>query len=182
MLTQMQIENIDRVFAMLDLSGNGRISWDDFETLTYGIAKEFGLETSSTEVKGLLAAYKNVWDYIREAADLSKDGSVVKIEFQEAHSTQRLSAGELLNKWQVAADRCFNVADRDADGYIDEDALASIYRAGGIADRQVARAAFQAMDVNDDGQIDKAELSANVRGMFIATDESMKGAHLLSGT
>ncbi len=182
MLTQMQIENIDRVFAMLDLNGNGRIGWDDFGVLTYGIAKEFDLETESVEVQGLLAAYKNVWDYIREAADLDKDGLVAKVEFEEAHSTQRLSAGELLDKWQVAADRCFDVADRDADGYIDEDALASIYRAGGVADRQVARAAFQAMDVNNDGQIDKAELSANVRGMFTAIDESMKGAHLLSGT
>jgi Ca2+-binding EF-hand superfamily protein len=182
MLTHMQIENIDRVFAMLDLNGDGRIDWNDFETLTYGIAKEFGLETKSAEVEGLLEAYKNVWDYIREAADLNKNDSVVKVEFKEAHSTQRLSAGELLSKWQVAADRCFDVADRDADGYIDEDALASIYRAGGIADRQVARAAFQAMDVNTDGQVDKAELSANVRGMFTATDESMKGAHLLSGT
>jgi Ca2+-binding EF-hand superfamily protein len=182
MLAQMQIENIDRVFAMLDLNGNGRISWDDFGVLTYDIAKEFDLETESVEVQGLLAAYKNVWDYIREAADLDKDGLVAKVEFEEAHSTQRLSAGELLDKWQVAADRCFDVADRDADGYIDEDALASIYRAGGVADRQVARAAFQAMDVNNDGQIDKAELSANVRGMFTAIDESMKGAHLLSGT
>jgi Ca2+-binding EF-hand superfamily protein len=180
--TQMQTENIDRVFAMLDLNGDGRISWDDFETVTYGIAKEFGLDTKSAEVQGLLVAYKNAWDYIREAADLDKDGSVVKVEFEEAHSTQHLSEGELLDKWQVAADRCFDVADRDADGYIDEDALASIYRAGGIADRQVARAAFQAMGVNDDGQVDKAEFSAHIRGMFIATDESMKGAHLLSGT
>jgi Ca2+-binding EF-hand superfamily protein len=182
MLTNMQIENIDRVFAMLDLNRDDKIGWDDFEALTYGIAKEFGLETNSTEVKGLLAAYKNVWDYIREAADINKDDSVGKVEFQEAHSTQRLSVEELLARWQVAADRCFDVADRDADGYIDEDALASIYRAGGVTDRQVARAAFQAMNVNDDGQVDKAELSAHVRGMFTATDESMKGAHLLSGT
>jgi Ca2+-binding EF-hand superfamily protein len=182
MLTDMQIENINRVFAMLDLDGDGRIGWKDFEALSYGIAKEFGLETKSTEVQGLLAAYKDVWDYVREAADLDKDGWVAKAEFEEAHSTQHLSAGELLDKWQVAADQCFDVADRDADGYIDEDALASIYRAGGVADRQVARAAFQAMDVSDDGQVNKAELSANVRALFTATDESMKGAQLLSGT
>ena len=182
MLTDMQIENIDRVFAMLDLNRDGRIDWNDFETVTYGIAKEFSLETKSAEVQGLLAAYKNAWEYIREAADLNKDDAVGKVEFQEAHSTQLLSVEELLDKWQVAADRCFDVADRDADGYIDEDALASIYRAGGITDRQIARAAFQAMNVNNDGQVDKTEFSAHVRGMFTATDESMKGAHLLSGT
>jgi Ca2+-binding EF-hand superfamily protein len=182
MLTHMQIENIGRVFAMLDLDGNDRINWNDFEKVTYGIAEEFSLETNSTEVQGLLAAYKNVWDYICEAADLNKDSSVAKAEFEEAHSTRHLSTKELLNKWQVASDRCFDAVDRDADGYIDEEALASIYRAAGIADRQVARAAFQAMDVNNNDQVDKNEFSAHVRGIFIATDESMKGAHMLSGT
>lgn len=182
MLTPMQIENVNRVFAMLDLSGNGRITWDDFEALTRGIAGELSLASDSAEIKGLMDAYRDVWDNISGAADLDEDGAVAKAEFEKAHATEVLSAGELLDKWQVAADRCFDVADRDADGYIDEDALAGIYRAGGIADRQVASAAFQAMDVNNNGRVDKIEFSANVRGLFMAVDESMKGAHMLGGS
>jgi Ca2+-binding EF-hand superfamily protein len=178
----MQIENINRAFAIFDLNRDGKISWDDFETLIHGAANEFGLEKNSTEITGLLSAYNDIWDYLREAADLDKDGQVVKAEFEKAHSMQRLSAGELLNKWQVVADRVFDMVDRDGDGYIDEDALASIYRTYGIADRQVVGASFQAMDLNNDGQVDKAEFSANIRGLFTATDESMKGAQMLSGT
>jgi Ca2+-binding EF-hand superfamily protein len=182
MLTPMQIENISRVFAMIDLSGNDKITWNDFETLTQGIAGELGLAPDSTEIEGLLAAYRDVWDYISGAADLDQDGAVTKAEFEKAHMTQALTAGALLDKWQVAADRCFEAADRDGDGYIDEDALAGVYRAGGISDQQVATAAFQAMDVDNDGRVDKTEFSANVRGLFLAVDESMKGAHMLSGS
>lgn len=182
MLTPTQTERLNRVFAVFDMDGNGGISWDDFETVAGGIADEFGLDLDSAEVKGLLAAYKNVWDYVGEGADLDQDGRVLKAEFVEAHSAQRLSVGELLNRWQVVADRCFDIADRDADGYIDEDAVAGIYRGAGIADGQVARIAFEAMDVDSNGQVDRTEFSANVRGLFIATDESMKGARMLGGT
>jgi Ca2+-binding EF-hand superfamily protein len=178
----MQIENISRVFTMIDLSGDDRITWNDFETLTQGIARELGLTPDSAEIEGLLAAYKDVWDYLSGAADLDQDDAVTRAEFEKAHATQALTAGALLDRWQVAADRCFEVADRDNDGYIDEDALASVYRACGITDRQVAAAAFQAMDTNDNGQVDKTEFSANVRGLFLAVDESMKGAHLISGS
>jgi hypothetical protein len=37
-----------------------------------------------------------------------------------------------------------------------------VYRAVGITDRQVAAAAFQAMDVDSNGRVDKTEFSANV--------------------
>ncbi|MDI5979858.1 EF-hand domain-containing protein [Amycolatopsis magusensis] len=175
----MQIENIDRVFAMIDSSGNGRISWSDFEKLTGGIADELGRDLTSPEVENLLAAYRDVWEYISSAADLDQDKAVTKEEFRKAHSTQALSAGVLLGKWQVAADRCFDAADRGGNGYLTEDALAGVYRAGGIADRQVVAAAFQAMDVNNNGRVDKTEFSANVRGLFEAVDKSMKGAHMI---
>jgi hypothetical protein len=182
MLTPMQIENIGRVFAVIDLNGNGKITWNDFETMAQGIASELGLDPGSTEIEGLLAAYKDAWDYISGAADLDQDGAVTKVEFEKAHETQVLTTGALLDKWQVAADRYFDAADRDGDGYIDEDALASAYRAVGITDRQVAAAAFQAMDVDSNGRVDKTEFSANVRGLFLAVDESMKGAHMLGGS
>ncbi|MBP2182693.1 EF-hand domain-containing protein [Amycolatopsis magusensis] len=179
MLTSTQIENIDRVFAMIDSSGDGRVTWDDFETLTRGIAEELGRDSKSTEIAELSAAYHGVWEYVSAAADLDQDGAVTRDEFRKAHSTQALSAGLLLDKWLVAADRCFDAADRDGHGYLTEDALAGVYRAGGITDRQVASAAFQAMDVNSNGRVDKAEFSANVRGLFEAVDKSMKGARMI---
>lgn len=182
MLTPTQLDNINRVFAMIDVNGNGNISWEDLEKLSHGIAGELGLERTSAEIEGLMAAYRDVWDYISGAADLDENGLVTKAEFEKAHVDQILSAGVLLDKWLVAADRCFDVADLDGDGYMDEDALAAIYRATGITDRQVARAAFAAMDVNENGQVDRAEFVANVRGLFLATDESMKGAHMISGS
>lgn len=139
MSTPMQIDNINRVFAILDVNGNGKISWSDLE-------------------------------------------NVVKAEFDKAQVSQVLSVGTLLDKWVVTADRGFDLIDQDGDGRVDEDELASLYRGAGITDRQVARVAFQAMDLNEDNRVDKTEWLAHVRGLFLAVDESMKGAHLISGS
>jgi Ca2+-binding EF-hand superfamily protein len=178
MSDQVQFDNIDRVFAIFDLDGDGGISKDDFTTVGLGVAREFGLDADAPEARRLLDAYDEVWDYIR-GADVDADEVVSREEFRDAHTSGRLTSEGLLEKWEGATRRCFEVADVDGDGYIDLDGLAKIYRGAGLTDRKVAETAFAGMDVDDDGRLDLAELSANVRGVFTATDESAKGAHMV---
>ncbi|WP_433264591.1 EF-hand domain-containing protein [Actinosynnema sp. CS-041913] len=181
MSDQVRLDNIDRVFAILDLDGDGGIRWDDFGSIAEGVGGEFGLGPESPEVRNLLAGYREVWVYVSGAADLDADGVVGKDEFRQAHAAQRLSTGEVLHKWLTVSERAFELADRDGDGFLDESALAGIYRGAGVTDPQVASIAFGAMDVDGDGRLDKAEFCANVQGLFTSTDEAGKGAHMLSG-
>ncbi len=180
MSEHMQVDNIDRIFTVIDLDGNGEISLDDFGAMARGVGREFELEAGSPEVQRLLEAYQDVWDYIR-GADVDVDDVVTKAEFRQAHETGRLSTSELLEKWQVVSRCAFDLADQDGDGYLDEDEFAGIYRGAGVTDPQVAAIAFGAMDVDSDGHLDRDEFLANVRGLFTATDESTKGARMLSG-
>jgi Ca2+-binding EF-hand superfamily protein len=180
MADQVRLDNIDRVFTVFDTDGDGQITWDDFQTKAAGIGREFGLGHKSTEVQGLAEAYRQVWDYIR-GADVDTDGAVTAAEFRQAHASGRLTTEELLQKWRAAADRVFEIADRDGDGRIDEREFAGIYRGAGITDPKVAAIAFAAMDVDSNGRLDREELFAQVRGVFTATDDSAKGAHMLSG-
>ncbi|WP_175482587.1 EF-hand domain-containing protein [Actinokineospora iranica] len=175
----MQTENIDRVFTVLDMDGNDEITWADFEQVTAGLATEFGQEPNSGLIQDLLAAYARIWNYVREAADVNQDDSVGKAEFRDAHDQGLLTASDLMDKWLAAADACFAIADTDGDGYIDQDELTRVYRGAGITDPAVAAAAFAAMDSDNDDRIDNEEFCANVRGVFTATHESMKGAHML---
>ncbi|RJQ78854.1 EF-hand domain-containing protein [Pseudonocardiaceae bacterium YIM PH 21723] len=181
MLTQVQIDNIDRVFAVLDLDGNNEITWDDFETVTAGQAKEAGLTVDAPEAQALLAAYRKVWDYVREVADTDNSGGVVKSEFRAGYSTQRLSGPELLDLWAEVANRCFELADRDGDGHLTAEEFGAIYRGAGIADPEVAETAFAEADTDSDHRLDKDEFVANVRGIFTATEDAMKGSRMLRG-
>lgn len=176
----LRMDNVDRAFAVFDVDGDGVISWGDFDAAARGIGREFGLGVESSEVRALAAAYRELWEYLR-GADVDVDGVVGREEFRRAHEAGRLTTGGLLARWQVAAERVFDVADRDGDGLLDGSEFAGFYRGAGVVDPQVAAIAFAAMDVDGDGRVDRAELVAHVRGLFTAVDASTKGASLLGG-
>ncbi|GAA3463592.1 EF-hand domain-containing protein [Saccharothrix longispora] len=177
---QVLHDNIDRVFAILDADGDGGVRKDDFTSMGRGVAREFGLDEDSPRSRRLVEGYEAVWDYLC-GADLDVDGVVSPAEFREAHTSGRVTTEVLVEKWESASRQSFEAADADGDGHIDLDGFAGIYRGAGIPDRAVAEAAFGAMDANADGRVDWTELSAHVRGLFTATDDSAKGAHMVSG-
>ncbi|MBB5957182.1 Ca2+-binding EF-hand superfamily protein [Saccharothrix tamanrassetensis] len=178
MSDRVRLDNIDRVFAILNVDGDGGISKDDFTSMAGGVVREFGLDADSPQARRLVGGYQDIWDYLR-GADVDADGVVGAAEFREAHTSGWVTTEVLVERWESASRRCFEAADDDGDGYIDLEGLAAIYRGGGVTDRKVAEAAFGAMDV--DGRLDWAELSAHVQGLFTATDESAKGARMVSG-
>ncbi|RKT53637.1 EF-hand domain-containing protein [Saccharothrix australiensis] len=180
MSEQLPTRNVDRVFAVLDLDGDGRVEWADFEDKTSAISREFAVAPDAPEAVRLLAAYRRVWEYVRGAADTDRDDAVTREEFEQAHLAGRLSTAAVADLWATASDRCFELIDRDGDGRIDQGVLAALYRSAEVRDaEQTAAVAFAAMDANSDALVDQAEFTANVRGVFTATDESMKGAHML---
>ncbi|XVS60672.1 EF-hand domain-containing protein [Actinosynnema sp. CA-299493] len=176
----LRMDNVDRAFAVFDVDGDGVVGWEDFSATARGVGREFGLGVESPEVRNLVAAYREVWEYVA-GADLDADGVVSRGEFREAHESGRLSAGELVERWLVASARNFELADRDGDGALDGSEFAGIYRGSGVTDPQVAAIAFAGMDVDGDGRVDRAEFQAHVRGFFTAEDASVKGARMLSG-
>ncbi|PSL57671.1 calcium-binding protein CML [Saccharothrix carnea] len=174
----LRMDNVDRVFAVFDVDGDGGISWGDFSAAAVGVGREFGLGVESSEVRGLVAAYREVWEYI-VGADLDADGAVSRGEFRDAHEAGRLSMGGLLEKWLAVSGRNFELADRDGDGRLDGSEFAGIYRGNGVTDPQVAAIAFAGMDLDGDGRLDLVEFQTHVRGFFTEADVSAKGTHLL---
>ncbi|GAB3002114.1 EF-hand domain-containing protein [Saccharothrix stipae] len=180
MSDEVLARNIDRIFVALDLNGDGILEWADFETKTSRIGREFGLTEDAPEVRDFLTAYRRLWEYVHGAADVDRDAVVTKEEFEAAHMARRLSAETVVDLWMAASDRCFDVVDRNGDGSIDQAELIALYRSADVPDpEQTALVAFAGMDADSDGRIDKAEFNANVRGLLTATDDSVKGAHML---
>ncbi|ROP35496.1 EF-hand domain-containing protein [Saccharothrix texasensis] len=180
MADRVLLDNIDRVFAILDVDGDGEVGKGDFTSMGAGVAREFGFDEDAPQARSLIAKYEGIWDCV-SGADLDVDGVVGAAEFREAHTSGRVDTEVVVERWLTATHGNFEVADQDGDGYIDLDAFAAIYRGAGIPDRKVAETAFGAMDVDDDGRLDWNELSAHARGLFTATDESAKGVRMVSG-
>lgn len=176
----LRLDNVDRLFGVFDVDGDGVLSWEDFSAAARGVGREFGLGVEAVEVRNLVAAYRALWEYL-VGADADADGVVSRGEFRAAHESGRLSTGGLLDRWLVVSGRNFELADRGGDGALDVSAFAGLYRGVGVTDPQVAVIAFAGMDVDGDGRVDRAEFSTHVRGFFTASDGSVKGARMLSG-
>ncbi|NUU24737.1 MAG: hypothetical protein HOV68_25025 [Streptomycetaceae bacterium] len=180
MSEQVRTTNVDRVFAVVDDNGDGHIEWADLAGKSDPIGREFGFTPDAPQVGALRDAYRQLWEYICDGADVDRDGVVTREEFERAHLEERLSTDTIVDLWANASDRCFELMDRDGDGYIGREELATLYRAAGVPGAErVVEVAFAGMDVNSDGRVDQVEFTANVRGLFTATDASSKGAAML---
>ncbi|MCG8915784.1 hypothetical protein L6E12_08280 [Actinokineospora sp. PR83] len=72
-------------------------------------------------------------------------------------------------------------ADLDVDGVVDAAEFREAHTSGRVTTEVPAEKWIAAMDADENGRVDWAELSANVRGLFTATDGSAKGARVVSG-
>ncbi|MGM1063460.1 EF-hand domain-containing protein [Saccharothrix sp. Mg75] len=167
MAEQVPTGKVDRAFAVFDVNGGGRLRWTDFEAEAACIGEGFGRSPDSAEVRGLVTAYEQVWEYVCGAADVNRDGVVTKDEFERAHRSRRLSAETVADLWTVVSDRLFAVADRDGDGRVDQGELVELYRAGRVVDAErAAEAAFAGTGVDGDGRVDQTGFTATARGLF----------------
>ncbi|RJQ78798.1 EF-hand domain-containing protein [Pseudonocardiaceae bacterium YIM PH 21723] len=179
-LSDLQIDNIARVFTVLDHDGNGRIEWADFELVTTGMARECGRDPESPQVKALLGCYREMWDYLREFADADRDDSVTSAEFRSAYERSEVFATELRNHWARVADAVFTMADVDVDGQLTTDDLLDLYLGAEIP-QQIAVPGIRSMTREEGGHIDRAAFRDTVCGVFTATRESEPGGSVLKG-
>ncbi|RJQ78799.1 hypothetical protein D5S17_12030 [Pseudonocardiaceae bacterium YIM PH 21723] len=171
MLSPLQIQNIDRMFSVFDHDGNGLLEWADFELMHDDVYRSFPGDPESVQGVRLRTAYQGVWDFLRKSADKDRDQVVSKDEFRVAYDADAEFSVQLVRYWEDVADALFDIADGDADGYIDEPELTGIYTAARVPG-EVAAIAFRAMDGDGDGRIDAAEWRTSVQALFTSSEES----------
>ncbi|RJQ78800.1 hypothetical protein D5S17_12035 [Pseudonocardiaceae bacterium YIM PH 21723] len=180
MLSDLQIQNIDRSFNLWDHDGSGGIERSDVDRVSFGIVRSCGRDEESAEATALVAAYLEIFTFIIDAADKNQDQVVTRQEYRDAHEANQDFASELLTRWDLVCDAIFAVADRDGDGRLGLEDVVDIY-AGLETPRQVAVDGFPNLDLDGDGYIDGNEWRQAIRGVFTADDESARGAAMFKG-
>ena len=155
-------EEVDSIFALGDVNGDGEIDMGEFISLMFPSAVEVAMQVSST--------FKTM-DDVKQAfklMDKDGDGSISKQEMS--------SSGHRFNAAQIEA--VFALGDVNDDGALDLDEFISVMcpsaltvvsrLRGKFQNISEVKKAFLAIDVNRDGLLSKQELNAS--GKFNAQE------------
>jgi hypothetical protein len=155
----LQEERLQRRFELWDRDGDGRIDRGDWEHEARRILASFDESPTSDKGHALLEAYLGMWNYLAGHAQLGPNGSLDRQKFQDLADRQILARGqsgfdEVVRPTITAI---LSLCDTDGDGKVSPKEFRSWIRAIG-ADQSTADTAFQAIDVNRDGQLSVEEL------------------------
>lgn len=154
-----------RIFAMLDVDGDGAITRAEYLARVDRVASALGRDAHDPVVIESRAAHEAVF----EDMDANHDGRVTFEEYRGwvGHETFERSCRRALGS-------LFDIADTDADGRLNRTEFARLRTAAGNAETDVD-AAFDALDGDRDELIDRDTYLTGIRD-FVTTGASPMAA------
>ncbi|MFE0047703.1 EF-hand domain-containing protein [Streptomyces albireticuli] len=158
------------VFAMLDADGDGIVSKDEYSARAERVARASGRSGDDPLVVAARAAGERAW----AAMDANGDGGVT---FDEYEAWAGADAFDTVCEPVLGA--LFDLADADADGALDVHEFTTLRTAlGNPADN--IRSAFEALDTDGDGRVDRDDYLASIRA-HVTGGNSPMGKALYGG-
>ncbi len=126
----------ERLFALLDVNGDGVIAEDDFVLMAGRVRASFGEERSLAKGRRYADAMTHYWQALRATADTDGDGVIDRDEFRRAVLHVSADFDTLIGPLYEAG---FHFADRDDDGLVGRDEFAAVIAAVGVPERHAAQ-------------------------------------------
>ena len=166
----------DSRFSLLDPTGDGYMTRDDYEAFALRLVQSFGQPPGSPAAMAVREGYRRLWQALSHRAETDRDGRISEAEFLAWIGA--VSDGDGFED-EVAplARAVVALADDDADGVLAEQELRSLLTACGLSDAQ-SRRVFTELDLDASASIDSAELVAAIRAFCVNPAASQPGAWL----
>jgi predicted esterase/Ca2+-binding EF-hand superfamily protein len=166
----------DSRFSLLDPTGDGYVTRDDYEAFALRLVQAFGQPPGSPAALAVREGYRRLWRALADRADTDRDGRISEAEFLAwigALSSDDGFDGEIAPLAQAVV----ALADDDADGALTGRELRSLFAACGLSGAQSQRV-FAELDVDASASIDSAELVAAIRAFCVNPAADQPGAWL----
>ena len=178
MLTELQQRKLTRLFHVYDGNRDGVLERGDYERIATGIADFLEIPLNSAERDSHVAIYMAGWDGLQQLADLDHDNQVTLDEWLAANDSL-LQQPEMFEALAVAnTESTMNWEDKDRDGRIARAEYLGVAQSY-VMTQEEAEEAFQHLDRDGDGYIDKAEMLQNMREFFMSDDPDAPGNWLV---
>jgi Ca2+-binding EF-hand superfamily protein len=162
MATATQTSRLKQRFEKWDVDHNGVLERSDYEAEARRIIKSFGETGDSPKGRALLNAYLQMYDQM--AGKVGTTQGVTEQQYTQYVQNEMFSMGDAgFNRvLRPTISAIVNLCDTDGDGEINPREFAAWLRAVGV-DSADAKAAFEQIDADGDGQLSVDELIQAVR-------------------
>ncbi|GHE09516.1 EF-hand domain-containing protein [Streptomyces alanosinicus] len=161
-LTDAQQERLDQRFKLYDTNGDGRIDRSDLHEEALRIVQAFGEPEGSLKAQQLLNAYPMMFDHLVRKGGHGAGASLTKEQFRAIAEQEILQHGQagFASVLRPSIQAMVALCDTDGDGEVNPDEFDKWINA--ISPGIDAKAAFQAIDTDGNGQLTIDELVAAV--------------------
>lgn len=178
-LTPFQRRKFARMFAVLDVDGDGLVRAADYTRRVEALARLRGWDEDAPEYRRSRRFALEEWQNLSETADVDLDGQVSRAEFlrfaeiffDDREAVRAYARGDV--------QLMFDAMDADGDGRINVDEYRAYLQACGV-DASAADTFFAHADLDEDGRITRAEMAHAVEE-YLVSENPQAGGNFLFG-
>jgi Ca2+-binding EF-hand superfamily protein len=163
-------------FSLLDPTGDGYVTRDDYEAFGLRLVQAFGQPPGSPAALAVREGYRRLWRAMADRADSDRDGRITEAEFLAWIGAVSSDDG-FDDEIAPLARAVVALADDDTDGVLSEGELRCLLDACGLSTAQSQRV-FAKLDLDGSATIDTAELVAAIRAFCLNPAAHQPGAWL----
>ncbi|MGW6413030.1 EF-hand domain-containing protein [Streptomyces vinaceus] len=171
-------EKCDRLFALYDTDGNGRLDHNDVELMVARILAGSNVPADSPKAATVRADYDAWWKALLDHVDANGDGIITQDEFRAAMTGLSPDDPAIKTTARKAVDAAFTAMDSDDDDEIPVAALIAMFTRGGVREEDAAEAA-RVFDLNGDGTITRDEYAHAWLEFFATEDPDAPASRIL---
>jgi Ca2+-binding EF-hand superfamily protein len=165
MLTELQARKLLKLFCMYDGDRDGHVVSQDFERIADKLADLKNLRGRSPKCLLLKDKFTQAWKQLVSRADSSRDQKVSLDEWLSYYAAVLSDEAKYTQEVQSFMRFIFDVFDDNGDGKISQSEWEQLFSVYGIHPAY-APTAFRQIDINQDGFLNREELSELIDDFF----------------
>lgn len=179
MLTALQRRKLQLRFALLDTDANGHLSQEDYDLVALRLCAAFGHLPGTEAYERVHQAYLTLWEQLRALMDTEGTGQISLQQFMDGCEKliAERSGDGVYPPVHDPVDLIFDMVDSDRNGVIDLREFTTWMHSYGVGPQDTVEA-FDLLDADDDGVLNREELSAAAAAFYSSTDPADVGNYL----
>jgi Ca2+-binding EF-hand superfamily protein len=174
MLSELQAAKLDRRFELLDYDGDGVISAADFDLAARNVCRAFDFPPESVEFERVQTTYNALWVAIHQKASRDADGRIGRAQFVTSCAETIFETDGFAESEAKLAQVMFDLLDADGNGVVDVEECVTWFSAYGVSENDAIKA-FQHIDRDGDGSLDRDEVLAAIEDFYLSDDPHAPG-------